>query len=454
MKKSLLFWMSAVLLLMAGEVLSSCNNDDSNEKAGGKAYIVTNQPSAVGVSYAILAGEFYPDNIPSVYYMPILRLGMELSTTEEFRDDNIYPAYSTGIEGNHMEVTINGLTPDTKYYYRAFIDMGTMKLYGEKKSFTTLTMQLACNVGDATDISFTTASIKINFNESAPTSASEGYAFGVAYSTNKNIFTNTQTENKDLTGVMLHPVMFSNEDATVVVDNLEPGQTYYYCAYTCDSGCRFWQFGSIKSFTTESMEGMLTIDEINAKFVVAEVTGHTMFPESMTGLRYVFNYSMIDVSYPFQNDVTMNVDGNNLTALVLNLNPDHRYECWISVIQDGRTIAQSDKTEFKTQNPGDYILMDDATDITSTTAVINCVLSPYAFEGENSALVYYGQDKNNPTQLATAVVNGDHLTAQLTGLQPNTTYYYRGSALCILSVGYGDWFYSDIKSFKTLPSEP
>ena len=108
MKKSLLLWMSAVLLLMAGEMLSSCNNDDSNEKAGGKAYIVTNQPSAVGVSYAILAGEFYPDNIPSVYNIPVLRLGMELSTTEEFRDDHIYSAYSTGIEGNHMEVTING----------------------------------------------------------------------------------------------------------------------------------------------------------------------------------------------------------------------------------------------------------------------------------------------------------------------------------------------------------
>jgi len=454
MKKSILFWMSAVLLMMAEAGLSSCNNDDSNENAGDKAYIITNQPSAIGVSYAILAGEFYPDNIPSVYNIPVLRLGMELSTTEEFRDDNKYSAYSTGIEGNHMEVTINGLTPDTKYYYRAFIDMGTMKLYGEKKTFTTLTMQLACNVGDATDISFSTASIKISFNESIPALSSEGVVCGVACSTNKEYLSNAQKENKDLTGIMLYPVVGSNEDATVVVDNLEPGQTYYYCAYTCDSGCRFWQFGPVKSFTTESMEAILAIDEINAKFVVAEVTGHTNFPETMTGLSYVFNYSLTDVSYPIQYDVKMKVDGNSLSAVVQNLNPDHRYECWITVIQDGRTIAQSEKKDFKTQNPGDYILMDDATDITSTTAAINCKLSPYAYEGEKIALVYYGQDKNNLTQTTTAYMNGDHFTAQLTDLQPNTTYYYRGSALCVLSFGYGDWFYSEIKSFTTLPSEP
>ena len=454
MKKSLSFWMGAVLLLMAGVGLSSC---DSVEKKGGKTYIVTSQPAEVGFSYAILTGEFYPENVPVVYsssgYIP--RLGMELSTTEEFRDDNVISAYSTGVEGYNMIVIANSLIPDTKYYYRAFVDFGTMKLYGEKMSFTTLTMQLACNVGDATDISFTTASIKISFNESLPTSPAGGGVCGVAYSTNKNVFTNAQTDtNMDLTGLMLHPVMFSNEDATVVIENLEPGQTYYYCAYTCDIGYNYWQFGPVKSFTTESMEGMLAVDEINAKFVVAEVTGHTNFPESMKGLSYVFSYSMIDDSYPFQYSVIMNVDGNSLTAVAQNLNPDHRYECWITVNQDGRIIAKSEKKEFETQDPGDYILMDDATDITSISAVINCKLSPYAYEGEKMAHIYYGQDKNNLTHTTTAFIDGDHLTAQLTDLRPNTTYYYRGSALCILSIGYGDWFYSEIKSFTTLPSEP
>ena len=103
-------------------------------------------------------------------------------------------------------------------------------------------------------------------------------------------------------------------------------------------------------------------------------------------------------------------------------------------------------------NPGDYILLDDATDITATTAVVNCMLSPYAFEGDQSgALVYFAQDKNNLIRMTSTRLNGDHLTAELTGLQPNTTYYYCAQALCILSFGLGDWFYSGVKSFTTLP---
>ena len=36
-------------------------------------------------------------------------------------------------------------------------------------------------------------------------------------------------------------------------------------------------------------------------------------------------------------------------------------------------------------------------------------------------------------------------------LEPNTTYYYCAQALCILSFGWGEWYYSGVKSFTTLP---
>ena len=176
-----------------------------------------------------------------------------------------------------------------------------------------------------------------------------------------------------------------------------------------------------------------------------------MYPESTKGLKYVFNYVQTDVSYPTQNEVTMNVDGNRLTAVVQSLFPCRRYECWISIVQNGSTIVESEKKGFETQNPGDYILLYDATDITATTAVVNCTLSPYAYEDEHMALVYFGQDKYNLTRLSTAIPDGDHLSAKLTGLQPNTTYYYCAQALCTLSFGWGEWFYSETKSFKTLP---
>ena len=167
MKKNYLIWLSAMLMMAIG--MSGCSSDDSddgnNDKKGGD-YIITSQPSMVGITYAILAGEFYPDNIPSAYSSSptkTISLGIEVSMTDVFKDDEVYTAYSRGIEGNHMEVTVHGLSPNTDYYYRAFIDVGTIKLYGEKKTFKTSAIQLAYEAEEASDISFTGASVKVRF---------------------------------------------------------------------------------------------------------------------------------------------------------------------------------------------------------------------------------------------------------------------------------------------------
>lgn len=444
-------WLIVVLAL---GFMTSCNSDDDSDKVNDGNCIVTSQPASVEITSAVLTGEFYPDRIPSAYgtqYSPI-SMGIEISLTEEFYDGNVYPVYAQGIQGNHMEVTLYGLSPDTQYFYRAFIDTGTLKLYGEKLSFKTPALQLACNVDDPTDISFTKASFTIRSTEVASALLSEGFIFGVAYATDKDLFTKRQTNVNDRTGIVFQSIGYTSEPVTITANDLKSGQTYYYCAYTASKDYNVCQFGPVKSFTTESMDGLLAIDAVNAKFVVAEVTGHTTFPGSIKGLRYVFNFIQTDVSYATRNEVAMNVDGNTLTAVVQNLNPCHRYECWISVVQDGGTIAQSEKKEFETQNPGDYILLDDAIEITATTAVVNCTLSPYAFEGgQSNAYVYFGQDKNNLLRLTTARLNGDHLTAELTDLEPNTTYYYCAQALCILSFGWGEWYYSGVKCFTTLP---
>lgn len=444
-------WLIAILAL---GFMTSCNDDDDSDKVNDGNFIVTSQPLSVGLTSVVLAGEFYPERIPSEYgtQNTPLSLGIEISLIEEFYDGSVYPVYARGIQGNRMEVTLYGLSPGTKYYYRAFIDMGTMKLYGERQSFTTSALQLACNVDDPTDISFTKASFTIRSNEAASALLSEGFIFGVAYATNKDLFSKPQNNVNDGAGIVFQEIGYTSEPVTVSADNLESGQTYYYCAYTASKDYAVCQFGPVKSFTTESIDGLLAIDTVNAKFIVAEVTGHTTFPESAKGIQYLFNYSQIDVLYKNGDKVIMNVDGNSLTAVVKNLNPNHRYEGWISVVQDGSTIVQSEKKEFETQNPGDYILLDDATDITANSAVVNCTLSPYAFEEPQSiAFVYFGQDKNNLIRSATAILNGDHLTANLINLQPNTTYYYCAEALCVLSFGYGDWFSSRVKSFKTLP---
>ena len=574
MKKNYLIWISAMLMLAVG--MSGCSSDDNDDENSDKkvgSYIITSQPSMVGITYAILAGEFYPDNIPSAYSSTPTRtisLGIEVSMSDMFKDDEVYTAYSKGIEGNHMEVTVHGLSPNTDYYYRAFIDVGTLKLYGEKKTFKTSAIQLAYDAEEAADITFTGASIKARYNNATlPMSFEDlnNISYGMAYSTDKDIFSRTQSilNNPEYTGLFIKPLGYSY-DETLVIDGLKPGQTCYYCIVTAIGPKQVCQFGPIKSFTTKaiepshlvtldatdisyfsatlkaattlpslfaslypeakdisygicyapeaaysgdgylpdeifpnfatnvtisdgtiiaklsnlesgtkyifrpyvcfnsfdivgdvksfttsSLEGRLIIDAVDAKFISADVTGHTQLPSSITDVSYVFNYVITDGSYPWSYDVAMTVDGDRLTAVARNLNSGRSYECWITANMNGRTIATSEKKTFKTQNPGDYIYLDNATDITSTSAVINCKLDPYAFEGQNLVYLYYGKDKNDLTQLATATADGDHFSIKLTNLLPNTTYYYQCSSLCILSFGLGDWFYSGVKSFTTLP---
>ena len=574
MKKNYLIWISAMLMMAVGT--SGCGSDESDDensdKKGG-SYIITSQPSMVGITYAILTGEFYPDNIPSAYSSTPTRtisLGIEVSMSDVFKDDEVYTAYSRGIEDNHMEVTVHGLSPNTDYYYRAFIDLGTLKLYGEKKTFKTSAIELAYDAEEASDIAFTGASVKVRFyNPTLPISYEDlnNIHYGLAYSTDKDIFSRTQSilNNPEYTGLFIKLLGYSYDD-TLVIDGLKPGQTCYYSIVTAIGEKQVCQFGPIKSFTTKAIEpshlvtldatdisyfsatlkaattlpsliaslypegkdvsygicyapesaypgnsympdeifpelatnvtfrdgtitarlsdleagtkyifrpyvrfssfdivgdvksfttstvqGELMVDAVDVKFISADVTGHTQLPNSITGLSYVFNYDIINSSHPWPNEVAMTVDGDRLTTVARGLNPGHSYECWITANINGRTIATSEKKTFKAQNPSDYIYLDDASDITSTSAVINCKLDPYAFEGQNFVYIYYGKNKNDLTQLATATADGDHFSIKLTNLLPNTTYYYQGSSLCILSFGYGDWFSSRVKSFKTLP---
>ena len=574
MKKNYLIWISAMLMMAVGT--SGCGSDESDDensdKKGG-SYIITSQPSMVGITYAILTGEFYPDNIPSAYSSTPTRtisLGIEVSMSDVFKDDEVYTAYSRGIEDNHMEVTVHGLSPNTDYYYRAFIDLGTLKLYGEKKTFKTSAIELAYDAEEASDISFTGASVKVRFyNPTLPISYEDqnNIHYGIAYSTDKDIFSRTQSilSNPEYTGLFIKLLGYSYDD-TLVIDGLKPGQTCYYSIVTaigekqvCQFGpiksfttkaiepshlvtldatdisyfsatlkaattlpsliaslypegkdvsygicyapesaypgnsympdeifpelvtnvtvsdgtitgqlsyleagtkyifrpyVRFKSFdivGDVKSFTTSSLEGSMVIDAVDAKFISADVTGHTQMPNSITDVSYVFNYVLTDGSHPFSYEAAMTVDGDRLTTVARSLIPRHSYECWITANMYGRTIAMSEKKTFKTQSPDDYIYLDDATDITSTSAVINCKIDPYAFEGENLIFIYYGKDKNDLTQLTTGNANDYHFSVKLTNLLPNTTYYYQGSASCVYTLGLSDWAYSGIKSFKTLP---
>ncbi len=443
-------------LILIG-LTASCSNDESEEEKIGN-YIVTNPVESVGVTYVELSGEFYSNKMPKAYNSSgrYMQPGIEISLTESFTPGMTLHSGASGIENNRMTMTVYGLSPNTKYYYRSFVDIDDLTYYGEKKSFTTLGLSLACSVDDAIDVSFRSALVPVNFNNVAASLSPEDLSvyYGVAYTTDKSLFSEINPNvsfDTNGAGIILCHTPYSSNGQVVSLDNLQPNTTYYYCAFTCTDGKTDCLFGPVKSFTTENRDGLLVIDAIDAKFILAEVAGTTKLPSSMTGVTYRLVYEMLNEPLPWPTEVEMNVDGDKLTAVVRNLWPNRKYQCWITAIKDGEIYAESEKKELKTDNPSDYIEMDDATDITSTSATISCRLTAEGYEDEEWCNIYYGKDKYNQINETMATKNGDRYTVTLTGLQPNTTYYYRGQALFLLEIGRADWYYSDIKSFKTLP---
>ena len=449
-----------IMLMLLALTTTSCSDDDDNRDEN---YIVTNPVKNVGVTYAELSGQFYPDRLPSAYASngQSVQVGVEISTSEWFEINNRLSGYIQEIQQNRFVATAYGLAPNTQYYVRAFVEVGPNRLYGENQTFTTQQLELPCSVGDATNVTYDTANIEITFGVN-PSSSAEDISYGLAYSTNKDLLTNTSGmldySNLESGAIKLFPISYTGQSKVIPLGPLEAKTTYYYCAYVV-AGTYYnempsqiaCQFGPLKSFTTESKDGLLCIDAINAKFILAEVSGTTNLANLYSGLTYKLVYEKVDDEWSFRMDETMSVEDNKLSAMIRGLYPGEKYQCWIAAMKDGRTVLESEKRVFSADNPGDYIILDDATDITSTSATINCQLLGEGYESNQWCYIYYGQDKNNLLHLETARLNGDHFSVTLTGLQPNTTYYYNGSALCHLSFGYADWFYSEVKSFTTLP---
>lgn len=445
-----------IAMFMYGFAVTSCSSDNDAKEHDGK-YIVTNPITTVGVTYAELSGEFYISNLPAAYANgQAMQLGVEMSTSERFEIDNRLSGYTNELQGGHFVATALGLEPSTKYYVRTFVEVGPTRLYGETQSFTTQPMELIVTAGDAAEVSFDQASVEVKFTAAPPSSPLEQINYGVIYSTDKSRFDKpsgmldrNDVENNN---IQVETIAYRGPvSQQVVLKKLESNTTYYYCACALAGQYFSYQLGPVKSFTTGSRDELMSIDAINVGFVVGEFTGTTKLSPSLKGVSYKLMYQQLDTEWDIVFDAPMTVNGNQLSAVLNTLHTGQRYLCWITAMQNNQVIGESERKEFKTGDPADCILLDEATNVTATTATITCRLDAEGYESNTNCSIYYGRDKNNLINSDLAVKKGDHMEITLKNLKPNTTYYYCAQALCTLAFGRADWYKSQVKSFTTLP---
>ncbi|MBR1406316.1 MAG: fibronectin type III domain-containing protein [Bacteroidales bacterium] len=150
-------------------------------------------------------------------------------TSKEFLTDNQFVA------------SISGLTPNTKYYFRAFIRQNGNYLYGSTSSFTTAKINATVATNNATNIEEHSATLsgKLTLVSQSTLSTSVAFYYSDSYKTKEELL----AKGTKVTVELLSDGSFSKR-----LTNLPHSKEYSYVAYALISGVEFT--GAVVNFST------------------------------------------------------------------------------------------------------------------------------------------------------------------------------------------------------------
>ena len=355
-------------------------------------------------------------------------------------------------EKNTFTIQLRNLQPGQTYYYCAYVSVDGILLTGETKIFTTLSGNSYLTTEEATDITLTSATLKGKSTLSTLYgSNSSSIQYTIRYSKNSSYLKEQYNYNYSTATPKL-----SGNDLSASITNLQMSTTYYYCIVAYVDG--YYVMGDIKSFTTKSGADYLKTD--NASEITlfsATLTGTTtlasIYPSSTSiqySIRYATSSSNLSSSYN-SSSINVTINGNTISGTVSNLKSGTTYYYCVTAYVGG-TYIYGETKNFTTKSGADYLKVDDASNITMTSANIKGTTTLASVYSNNSTIQYrivYGTSSSSlisssNSSATTPELSGTTLMAELTNLIMATTYYY-----CVRAYVNGSYYYSDIKSFTT-----
>lgn len=459
-----LFTMMMVAFLSLSVV--SCSNDNIENLDDGSSnttnVAVTSNVSKLGITYAHIEGYVNLNLITASYTSQ--QVGIELAMTEDFV--NAKQAMSKELEGNKLTVVIDTLSAQTKYYYRTFVKVNDLNYYGEKRSFTTKDFSNITSTGEASDMTFTSAKIKCK-GDASSIDKENNYAIGIAYSTSKTRLhpdsayigydPNFGYYSKGFNvAECLMDSLIKNKSFEKTISRLQTGATYYYCSFT--RAGKKYKLGDIKSFTTKSLSDaqLFTGDATDITFTSATIRNTSsiasLYPKGTSiqyGIRYgISNNALYGTAY------ATSQEGNIFTIQLKNLQAGKTYYYYAYVIVDD-VIITGDTKSFTTMSGNSYLITENATNVTLTSAIVKARTTLATIYGNNESSIRYtirysrysntvNDQYGNNYESVTPQKNGNDLSATLSRLQMNTTYYY-----CLVANVDDYYIFGDVKNFTT-----
>ena len=356
------------------------------------------------------------------------------------------------------------LRPSSKYYYRSYIKTkeGITNSYTGEITTGKMNVDFVLNSFDANSATF---SGEVEFGKWNAYAYYEDITFGVLYSTNSNVDNTTagvgnlelKMESADwYTRLVLVP-----DTAT----DIEPNTKYYYRGYYKIDGN--YTLFDVDSFTTPAGAPKVSCEVASYKLIDGKVTFlcDVVWPTENKeayeiGVEYSMNEDFKDGKRAkLSEDKFNNIENKYTVQNPDNLLPSTKYY-YRSYVNDGKEVVYGKAGNFTTDNLVIALSLDSYDE---TSATFSGAFGQGNWSYKNDAISYGVLYSTSSSFDATTSGVGDIVfsigydsyfnlnlsPATATGLNPGTTYYYRG----YYKVN-GKYVYFEIDSFTTPAATP
>jgi hypothetical protein len=430
--------------------------------AGSPPTLLTHSPTDVDQTSVTGQGEITDDGGGSV-----TSRGFVWSTTNQSDPGNTSPNdsdYENNVSqsGNYAtgtySLSISGLDPGETYYYRAFAENSEGYAYGDEESFTTDPEAPTVVTNSVSNIEQTSAIGQGEITDTGGESADErGFVWGDTSLANPG---NTAPGSTSYDDFVSASGTFGVEAFSLTLSSLTKDTTYYYRAYAKNSAG--YSYGSEVEFSTlgdfpvvntlspnniatSSVSGRGDITDIGA-----DNATERGFVWSTTSRGNPSNTAPASTSYDDFVSATGTFGTGQFTLPVTSLDSNTTYY-YRAYAQNSEGYAYGPEVEFSTDDeypvvttasPFD-VLTRQVTGSGSVTDDKGLTISERGFVWGDTSLADPGNTAPGSTSYddfvsATGTFGVDSFSLDISGLDPNTTYYYRAYALNSEGYAYGN----------------